>query len=530
VAKLKICRGDTQLDERELPEKTVRIGRGAQNDLVLEDPGKGVSRNHAEIRFEGGRYTLVDLGSQNGIWVSGSRVPSVVLEPGVSAAVGPYRLMIEAPVAITPVGGVAPIGAVDTATELTQLSERSAAPLVLDSLGPAPKKQEPAGPVVEKRPPPVVEKRSAPVVKEPPRKERTDKEPTVKGPQPSKVNARVLGGIAALLLIAASAFIAYKIMRKPASPAWDARVAQSLIASGKCQEALDTQINPALQANPANQQALTLRDECNRTSAQVTSIATSSVPPTPNADDRLNEAESLLQTNVAAECQKGLDIINAVVAEDANNQRAKDMTVRANACITPTAKPAAPPVAVAEKPAVPLPPSQGGLDTIQGETDKAYKTRMAAARKRYDEAVAVLTSQKYAQAASLFNELMNDVPSGYLELQQKRDEARAGMRAEGKAALEAAQAADSRDNYDVAIAGYRNAHQLDPNIPVDALIQRVTDRKIAAGRKKCNDGTTDFAIGNTSAALTELRDAVRLLPQSDPCYAKAQEFLQKMGK
>ncbi len=527
MAKLKIFRGDTQLDERELTEKTVRIGRGTQNDLVLEDPGKGVSRNHAEIRFDGGRYTLVDLGSQNGIWVSGSRVPSVVLEPGVSAAVGPYRLMMEAPVAVTPASGMAPISNIDTAPiEPTQFSVAVA--FNVDSVESAPKTQESAARAIGDRP--------APVVKESLRKEGTTAKPAVKqitvtqeGPR-SSLNVRIVVAISSLLLLLVFAGIGFQMVRKPVPPAWDASAAQSLIARGKCQEALDTQINPALQANPANQQALTLRDECNRTLAQVTSIATSSVPPTPTADDRLNEAEPLLQTNLAAECQKGLDIINAVVAEDANNQRAKDMTVRANACITPTAKPATPPVAVAEKPAAPIPPSRGGLDVIQGETEKAYRARMDAAKKKYDDAVAVLSNQKYAQAAALFNELMNEVPSGYLELQQKRDEARAGMRTEGKAALEAAQAADSRDNYDAAVAGYRNAHQLDPSIQVDALIQRVNDRKLAFARKKCNDGTTDFAIGNTSAALAELQEAVRLLPQSDPCSVKAREYLQKMGK
>lgn len=524
MAKLLIFRGDTQLDERELTGKTLRIGRAPQNDLVLEDPGKGVSRNHAEIRFEGGRYTLVDLGSQNGLWVSGSRVPSVVLEPGVSVAVGPYRLMMEAPVAVTPAGGVVPISDLDTGPiEPTQFSV--AVPLNLESLGSAPKTQDSAPKPIEQRP----------VVKEP-RKEGTVKKPVkqvtvvTQGEAAPSLNVRILIGISALVLLVVLGVVGYKMTRKPAPPAWDASVAQALIASGKCQEALDTQINPALQKDPNNQQATTLKDECNRTLAQVTSVATSSIPATPTADDRLNEAEPLLQTNVAAECQKGLDIINAVAAEDANNQRAKDMAVRANACINPIAKPGPSAIASAEKPAVPVSPSQGGLDVIQGETDKAYKARIAVARKKYDDAVAVLNSQKYQQAMALFNELTNEVPSGYLELQQQREAARAGMRAEGKAALETAQAADARDNYDQAIAGYRNAHQLDPSIQVDALIQRVTDRKLALGRKKCTDGTTDFAIGNTSAAVSELTDALRLLPQSDPCYAKAKDALQKIQK
>jgi len=166
VAKLLIFRGETRLDERELTGQTVRIGRAPQNDLVLEDQGKGVSRNHAEIRFENGRYTLVDLGSQNGIWVSGTRVPSVVLEPGVAAALGPYRLLVESPVAVTPAAPVVVAGPVDTnPIELTQFSER-AAPLVLDDLGPAVKpagkKEEPAPSARDnKRPAPFANNRSA---------------------------------------------------------------------------------------------------------------------------------------------------------------------------------------------------------------------------------------------------------------------------------------------------------------------------------------------------------------------------------
>ena len=76
MAKLRILRGETTHAEFELKGQTARIGRGPENEIVLEDPGKGVSRTHAVIRFDAGRYILVDNKSQNGIWVSGSRVPS----------------------------------------------------------------------------------------------------------------------------------------------------------------------------------------------------------------------------------------------------------------------------------------------------------------------------------------------------------------------------------------------------------------------------------------------------------------------
>jgi predicted component of type VI protein secretion system len=523
VAKLLIFRGETQLDERQLAGQTVRIGRAPQNDLVLEDPGKGVSRNHAEIRFEGGRYTLVDLGSQNGIWVSGNRVPSVVLEPGLSAALGPYRLMVEAPAVPTPAVATAPVSGIGTATDLTQISERSPAPLDLDSLGSPSKKQE--APPVEKRPAPAPA-RPAAVAKEPGRTERTLKQTTV-SKEPG-LNAKLIGVVVALVLIAVSAFMAYRVMRKPSLPPWDASAAQALVSGGKCQEALEKEIGPALQKDPNNQQAIALRDRCNQT-AQVTSSVTSTVTPSPpTADERLNQAEPLLQANVVADCQTALDAINAVLAEDPNNQRGKDLAVKANACINPPPVPHSP-VAPTEKPAVQVPPSQGGLEMIQGETDKLYKNRMAAARKKYDDAVALLTAQKYAQAGVLLTELANEVPNGYLDLQQRREEVRTAMRTEGKAELEAAQAADARDNFDSAIDHYRRAHNSDPTIIVEAAIQAITARKTELGKKRCAAGNVAKIYGDTAVATAAFAEAAKLLQgTNDPCLATAREYLQKV--
>ena len=48
------------------------IGRGSDNDVqVTED---GVSRRHASVRFEDGSFYLSDIGSQNGVWITGQRV------------------------------------------------------------------------------------------------------------------------------------------------------------------------------------------------------------------------------------------------------------------------------------------------------------------------------------------------------------------------------------------------------------------------------------------------------------------------
>jgi hypothetical protein len=49
------------------------IGRGAENAIVLEDTT--VSREHARLELVGGRWAIEDVGSANGTFVNGERVP-----------------------------------------------------------------------------------------------------------------------------------------------------------------------------------------------------------------------------------------------------------------------------------------------------------------------------------------------------------------------------------------------------------------------------------------------------------------------
>jgi tetratricopeptide (TPR) repeat protein len=73
----------------------LRIGRAPENDVVLPDPDKGVSRFHAEVRHEHGRVVLIDLNSQNGVWLNGRRVMREIVEPDATVTIGPYRLLLE---------------------------------------------------------------------------------------------------------------------------------------------------------------------------------------------------------------------------------------------------------------------------------------------------------------------------------------------------------------------------------------------------------------------------------------------------
>lgn len=59
-------------DRQELGQAVTTIGRWAPNDIVLD--AREVSRHHAEIRREAGRYLIEDCGSKNGTLLNGRRI------------------------------------------------------------------------------------------------------------------------------------------------------------------------------------------------------------------------------------------------------------------------------------------------------------------------------------------------------------------------------------------------------------------------------------------------------------------------
>jgi hypothetical protein len=93
--KLLIYRGDTLERTVELTDRDLRIGRGVENDIVLEDPEKTVSRFHAELRQEQGSYVLFDLNSQNGTWIDGQRIQRQPLNAGQTALLGNFRIVLD---------------------------------------------------------------------------------------------------------------------------------------------------------------------------------------------------------------------------------------------------------------------------------------------------------------------------------------------------------------------------------------------------------------------------------------------------
>lgn len=70
------------------------IGRSRDCDVVLDDAG--VSRRHAELRPDGERWLIGDLGSTNGVYLNGRQVHGPqALQPGDRVEVGSTKIVFE---------------------------------------------------------------------------------------------------------------------------------------------------------------------------------------------------------------------------------------------------------------------------------------------------------------------------------------------------------------------------------------------------------------------------------------------------
>lgn len=86
MPKLKITFADQQELIHELHEETLTVGRLPDNSLPIEDAS--VSSHHAQIKFEGGEYKLVDLDSTNGTFVNDQQITEVTLRNGDAVRFG----------------------------------------------------------------------------------------------------------------------------------------------------------------------------------------------------------------------------------------------------------------------------------------------------------------------------------------------------------------------------------------------------------------------------------------------------------
>lgn len=82
--------GDTVVQRYPVEKEVISIGRAKDNDIVVEN--LSVSRNHARIRLEDGRYSLVDLNSANGSFINGNKISQAELANDDIISIGKHKL------------------------------------------------------------------------------------------------------------------------------------------------------------------------------------------------------------------------------------------------------------------------------------------------------------------------------------------------------------------------------------------------------------------------------------------------------
>ncbi|MFZ4669487.1 MAG: FHA domain-containing protein [Microthrixaceae bacterium] len=92
VGQLVVTRGSTAGAKYALTDAITTIGRHPQSSVFLDDIT--VSRRHAEVlRSDDGTFVLRDVGSLNGTYLDGERVPEALLREGAQIQIGKFRLV-----------------------------------------------------------------------------------------------------------------------------------------------------------------------------------------------------------------------------------------------------------------------------------------------------------------------------------------------------------------------------------------------------------------------------------------------------
>jgi len=94
LAILEVVRGQLLEKIHFLRPRSYTIGRARQNDLCFAEPS--ISKTHARISYESGRFRIEDLGSLHGVYVNAAKVQQVELNPGSLIQLGNVTLKFSA--------------------------------------------------------------------------------------------------------------------------------------------------------------------------------------------------------------------------------------------------------------------------------------------------------------------------------------------------------------------------------------------------------------------------------------------------
>lgn len=93
MARITINRDTFKVDERELEQGTLSIGRNKDNAVHIDDPT--ISSHHANIVTVFDSTYIEDLGSTNGTFVNGQKAKTHTLHNGDIVTIGQYQLLFQ---------------------------------------------------------------------------------------------------------------------------------------------------------------------------------------------------------------------------------------------------------------------------------------------------------------------------------------------------------------------------------------------------------------------------------------------------
>jgi len=501
VATLRVYRGDQFVAPFELGEGRTRIGRGTDNHLVLEDHDKQVSRSHAEIWHERGRYVIADLNSQNGVWIGERQIKTEEPLPvNVPVTIGPYRLILmpdeKSAMASTDELEAADVtGRREAYIEPTQLLEPPGTVPPASQRSHAPKPATPRSPAAQ------------------PGHTQSGKS-VVPAPKARSNTIPIIAAVAALLLLAAVAVV---MMRK--SPASDT---ESVAAT--------TTTPPTTTSIPA--------------------------PATPNPEetflDHYAKAQAFIQQGNKASAREENTAALAALPED---PRGVAQRTAIDALPEPGATPAppavadgtAPPAAASPKPVAPPLPETLRVTARQGEPEKERATREKTARSQLEEGRKALADRQFDTAIEKLQSALSTSGRGDYGVQANEASSMLRQARNGKAAAEASQRhaaaqklveearAAAGSDIVTALNKLREARNLDPEIEGAAeLANSLTDQARIQGEAAMTSAKNYDTRSRNNEAIREYERAARLLEfvpgHKDLALAKQRLAVLKGGK
>jgi tetratricopeptide (TPR) repeat protein len=517
--KLLIYRGESLERTLDLTDRDVRIGRGAENDVVLEDPEKTVSRFHAEMRLEGGGWVLFDLNSQNGIWIDGQRIQRQVLNPGQTAQLGNFRIILDGGANIVTAPPLAPA---PEAMAATMVFSRDAPGAAVPGAPAAAAASPVAAPVPPSPPPPPPAQMAPAAVPKRPKLAPTGGEPK-KGltsiPRPI-----FYGGCLFFLLLIIG--VMYVMRPRPIPPPPEPPPPQQTTnPSTPPMTQPSTPTTPAGPETNADIVARNLKDAQTKLDAGDAAGAIEAVtralnvdPTNPAALDLKMKAEERRAQAAAATAAAG----TPAAGTPASGTPASGTTpsTGANGGTTPTTA-----AAGTETPAKPVVDKAAVAAAREKRAERAAE---AALKKRYQQAKAELTRGDYEHAVPDLEAINKDKP-GYQDVGTLLDQAKSLRRADAQKQLTAGNTAAGKADYTGAMAAYQRAAKIDPTLAgvqdgMNNVRQKMRDEGEAAYRR----ARQLDAVGRTQDALPLYQKAVTLLPADDPSGKAARDRIEAL--